>query len=272
MNKKALKHLLVGKFSFNRFIRSFLIIYVLVGLWALFFTDRLIFLPRPSSYSDNGDFIPLTSGAGVKIAGLYLPNPQARYTILYSHGNGEDLGDILPRLRELRDLGFALFSYDYRGYGLSEGRPTVGGAYEDIKAAYDYLRQELKVPPEGIIVYGRSVGSGPSVDLASRVPVAGLVVESGFISAFRVAIAVPLYPFDKFPNINKIDKVDAPVLIMHGDADEVIPFSHGKRLFAEAEEPKLSMWIAGGGHNNLLEVAGDRYVEKMQEFVKIINN
>ncbi|MDY6804185.1 MAG: alpha/beta hydrolase [Cyanobacteriota bacterium] len=272
MNKKAVKRLLVGKFSLKRFLRSFLIIYVLVGLWAFFWSDRLIFLPRPSSYSDNGDFIDLTSGAGVKITGLYLPNPQARYTILYSHGNAEDLGDILPRLRDLRDIGFAVFSYDYRGYGLSEGRPTVGGAYEDINAAYDYLRQELKVPAERIIVYGRSVGSGPSVDLASRMPVAGLVVESGFVSAFRVGIPVPLYPFDKFPNINKIDKVDAPVLIMHGDADEVIPFSHAKQLFAEAGEPKLSMWIAGGGHNNFLEVARDRYVEKMQEFVEVINN
>ena len=132
MKKKPFKRLLVGDFSLKRFMRSFLIIYVLVGLWAFFFTDRLIFLPRPSSYSDNGDFIELASGAGVKIAGVYLPNPEARYTILYSHGNAEDLGDILPRLRDLRDIGFAVFAYDYRGYGLSEGRPTVGGAYEDI--------------------------------------------------------------------------------------------------------------------------------------------
>lgn len=273
MNEKTLKGLLVGDFSLKRLMRSLLIIYVLVGLWAFFFSDRLIFLPRPSSYSDNGDFIDLTSGGkAVKIAGLYLPNAEARYTILYSHGNAEDLGDIWPRLRNLHDMGFAVFAYDYRGYGLSEGRPTVGGAYEDIGAAYDYLRQELNVPPERIIVYGRSVGSGPSVDLASRVPVAGLAVESGFISAFRVAIPVPLYPFDKFPNIDKIAEVDAPVLVMHGDADEVIPFAHGKRLFALAGEPKLSMWISGAGHNNLLEVAGDRYVEKMQEFVEVINN
>lgn len=273
MDKKALKHLLVGDFSLKRLMRSFLIIYVLVGTWAFFFTDRLIFLPQPSSYSNDDKFLKLTSGKkGHKIAGLYLPNPKARYTILYSHGNAEDLGDALPRLQDLRDLGFAVFSYDYRGYGLSEGRPTVGGAYEDIRAAYDYLRQELKVPPERIIVYGRSVGSGPSVDLASQVPVAGLVVESGFISAFRVALPMPLYPFDKFPNIDKIAKVDAPVLIMHGDADEVIPFSHGQRLFAKAREPKLSMWISGAGHNDFLEVAGDRYVKKMQEFVEVINN
>jgi len=273
MKKKPLKRLLVGDFSLKRFMRSFLIIYVLVGLWAFFFTDRLIFLPRPSSYSDNGDFIELASGGrGVKIAGVYLPNPEARYTILYSHGNAEDLGDILPRLRDLRDIGFAVFAYDYRGYGISEGRPTVGGAYEDIRAAYDYLRQELKVPPERIVIYGRSVGSGPSVDLASEVPVAGLVVESGFISAFRVALPLPLYPFDKFPNMDKIAKVDAPVLIMHGDADGVIPFSHGQRLFALAEEPKLSMWISGAGHNNLLQVAGDRYVNKMQEFIEVMNN
>ncbi|MEM1168185.1 MAG: alpha/beta hydrolase [Cyanobacteria bacterium P01_H01_bin.35] len=270
MDKKNIIGLLVGKFSILRLIRSIFIIYVLVGLYALFFSDRLIFLPRPSSYQENEDFVKLESSDRVQITGIYLPLPKAKYTILYSHGNAEDLGRILPRLRDLRDIGFNVFSYDYQGYGTSQGQPSVEGAYEDINAAYEYLTQKLGIPANQIIVYGRSVGGGPSVDLASRQPVAGLVIESSFTTAFRVVTRIPIYPFDKFPSIDKIKNVNCPVLVMHGNADLVIPFSQGQQLFATANQPKLSLWVDGAGHNNLLEVAGEEYVKVMGEFVKLI--
>ncbi|MGD1714678.1 alpha/beta hydrolase [Dapis sp. BLCC M172] len=270
MDKKNIIGLLVGKFSILRLIRSTVIIYILIGLYALFFSDRLIFLPRPSSYQENQDFVKLESGDGVQITGIYLPLPKAKYTILYSHGNAENLGRILPRLRDLRDIGFNIFSYDYQGYGTSQGKPSVEGAYEDINAAYEYLTQKLGIPANQIIVYGRSVGGGPSVDLASRKPVAGLVIESSFTTAFRVVTRIPIYPFDKFPSIDKIKNVNCLVLVMHGNVDRVIPFSHGQKLFATANQPKLSLWVNGAGHNNLLEVAGEEYVKVMGEFVKLI--
>ena len=156
MDKKNIIKLLVGKFSLLRLIRSTVIIYILIGLWAFFFSDRLIFLPRPSSYQENQDFVKLQSSDRVQITGIYLPLPKAKYTILYSHGNAEDLGEILPRLRDLRDIGFSIFSYDYQGYGTSQGRPSVKGAYQDINAAYEYLTQQLGTPANQIIVYGRS--------------------------------------------------------------------------------------------------------------------
>ncbi|MGB3508408.1 MAG: alpha/beta hydrolase [Microcoleaceae cyanobacterium] len=270
MYKKNIIKLLVGKFSIIRLIRSTLIIYVLIGLWAFFFSDRLIFLPRPSSYQENGQFVKLQSDNTVQITGVYLPNPQAKYTILYSHGNAEDLGEILPRLRDLRNIGFSIFSYDYQGYGTSQGRPSVKGAYQDINAAYKYLTQQLGIPANQIIVYGRSVGGGPSVDLASRKPVAGLVIESSFTTTFRVLTRIPIYPFDKFPSIDKIKNVNCPVLVMHGNADRVIPFSHGQQLFATANQPKLSFWVEGAGHIDLLEVAGEEYVKVMGEFVRFV--
>ena len=270
MDKKNIIRLLVGKFSIFRLIRSILIIYVLIGLYGLFFSDRLIFLPRPSSYQETPDFVKLESGDKVEITGIYLPLPKAKYTILYSHGNAEDLGKILPRLRDLRDIGFNVFAYDYQGYGTSQGRPSVKGAYQDINTAYEYLTQKLGIPANQIIVYGRSVGGGPSVDLASREPVAGLVIESSFTTAFRVVTRVSIYPFDKFPSINKIKNVNCPVLVIHGNVDRVIPFSHGQELFATANQPKLSFWVNGAGHNNLLEVAGEKYVKVMGEFVKLI--
>ena len=270
MNKKNIIRLLIGKFSILRLIRSILIIYILIGFWAFFFSDRLIFLPRPSSYQTNQDFVKLKSRNRTQITGIYLPLPKAEYTILYSHGNAEDLGEILPRLRDLRDIGFNIFSYDYQGYGTSQGRPSVAGAYQDVNAAYEYLTQKLGIPANKIIVYGYSVGGGPSVDLASRQPVAGLVIESSFTTAFRVVTGIPVYPFDKFPNIDNIKNVNCPVLVIHGNADRVIPFSHGQQLFAMVDQPKLSFWVNGAGHLNLLEVAGEEYVKVMTEFIRLV--
>ena len=182
----------------------------------------------------------------------------------------EDLGEILPRLRDLRDIGFNIFSYDYQGYGTSQGRPSVAGAYQDVNAAYEYLTQRLGIPANKIIVYGYSVGGGPSVDLASRQPVAGLVIESSFTTAFRVVTGIPVYPFDKFPNIDNIKNVNCPVLVIHGNADRVIPFYHGQQLFAMVDQPKLSFWVNGAGHLNLLEVAGEEYVKVMTEFIRLV--
>ena len=270
MDKNDIIRLLIGKFSILWLILSILIIYILIGLWAFFFSDRLIFLPRPSSYQTNQDFVKLKSRNRTQITGIYLPLPKAEYTILYSHGNGEDLGEILPRLRDLRDIGFNIFSYDYQGYGTSQGRPSVAGAYQDVNAAYEYLTQKLGIPANKIIVYGYSVGGGPSVDLASRQPVAGLVIESSFTTAFRVVTGIPVYPFDKFPNIDNIKNVNCPVLVIHGNADRVIPFSHGQQLFAMVDQPKLSFWVNGAGHLNLLEVAGEEYVKVMTEFIRLV--
>ncbi len=270
MNKKNIIRLFIGKISIIRLISSTLIIYVLVGLWAFFFSDRLIFLPRPSSYQENQEFIKLQSNDSTQITAVYLPNPKAKYTILYSHGNAEDLGQILPRLQDLRDIGFNVFSYDYQGYGTSQGKPSVKGADQDINAAYKYLTQNLEIPANQIIAYGRSVGGGPSVDLVFHQPVAGLVIESSFTTAFRVVMRIPIYPFDKFPSINKIKNVNCPVLVMHGNIDRVIPFSHGQQLFAAANHPKLSLWVDGADHINLLEVAGKKYPKVMNEFALLV--
>ncbi|XWK88862.1 MAG: alpha/beta hydrolase [Phormidium sp.] len=270
MNKRILKKLLIGEFSGLRIMRSIIFIYACVGLYAYFFSDRMIFLPQPSTYQDNNQILKLTTKDGVKISAVYLPNPQAKFTILYSHGNAEDLGEISPILAELRNLGFAVFAYDYRGYGTSQGNPSEKNAYKDIDAAYDYLTQKLGVSPNKIILYGRSVGGGPSVDLASRQPVGGLILENTFVSTFRVVTQITLFPFDKFNNIEKIKKVRSPVLVMYGKADTVIPFWHGEKLFAAANEPKRVLVVETAGHNDFKDAAGKEYDRALQEFTKLI--
>jgi hypothetical protein len=174
---------------------------------------------------------------------------------------------IRPILETLTTTGAAVFAYDYQGYGTSDGHPSEQGAYADINAAYTYLTEELAIAPERIIIHGRSVGGGPSVDLASREPVGGLIIESSFTSAFRTVLPIPLLPFDKFHNLSKLEQVDCPVLIIHGTEDRTIPLWHGERLFERAPEPKTFFPVAGAGHNDLVDVAGDRYVQAIQEFI-----
>lgn len=270
MDKQTVYNLLVGEFSGMRLLRLAALSYGTICLYGVFWSERIIFQPDPSSYRDTSEIIKLNSAPDVQISAIHLPNPAATYTILYSHGNAEDLGDTRSFLRLLQSFGFAVFAYDYRGYGTSQGKPTERGTYEDISAAYNYLTQTLKISPSQIIAYGRSLGGGPAVDLAARKPVAGLVLESTFITTFRVRTHIPIVPFDKFDNLGKIENVRCPVLVIHGTQDPVIPFAHGQKLYGAAREPKRFLQVNGAGHNNLISVAGDDYGKTMQDFARLI--
>ncbi len=242
----------------------------LVLLVAGLFTDRLIFLPHRSSYSPGEKVLFLRSADGQRVAALYLPNRQARFTLLYSHGNAEDIGDDTPLLEMLHEAGFAVFAYDYHGYGLSEGTPSERNLYEDEEAAYQYLVHDLNVPPASIIAFGHSLGGAGAVDLAAHHPLAGLILESSFVSAFRVITRVPLLPFDRFRNLGKLRQVHCPVLVIHGTADEVIPFWHGQALFAAANPPKSFYAIPNGHHNDMPLAGGTAYYARLQEFARSI--
>ena len=256
------------------FLRGILLLvfglYVLASLFAFFFSDRMIFQPQPSGYRDDAGIIKLTSRNGAKISAKYLANPGATFTILFSHGNAEDIGDDESLLEGLRDAGFAVFAYDYQGYGTSEGKPSERNAYEDADAAYDYLVQTLHISPNRIIAFGRSVGGGPATDLAVRRPVAGLILESSFTSAFRVMTGIRFLPFDKFNNLGKIRRVRCPVLVIHGTRDSVINSSHGRQLFAAANDPKLSLWVENANHNDVSSVGGAIYYDSLKKFAALV--
>lgn len=271
MTLKALHFPFWGDVSLTRLAFALLVIYAAYLVLALLFADRLIFQPQPTRYRDSASTIKLTAADGARISAVWLPNRQATYTILYSHGNAEDLGDVEPFLHRLRDLGYAVFAYDYHGYGTSQGRPSEQHAYLDIAAAYDYLTREVGVPPQRIIAYGFSVGSGPAVELAANRPLAGVILEGAFTSAFRVATRVPLFPFDRFRNIDKIARVRAPLLVIHGTNDQVIPLRHGERLYAAANEPKRMLRVAGANHFDLREIAGESYDRALRDFAELLD-
>ena len=230
------------------------------------FAERLIFLPPRQGYAQTPEILLIPRGGGGVIAAVHLRNPRARYTVLFSHGNGEHLGHDLPFLRQMRDAGFSVLAYDYSGYGLSTGRPSERAAYGDIDAAYAYLTGDAGVPAERIIAHGRSLGGAVAADLASRRPVAGLVLESTFTTIFRVVRSYPLVPFDRFRTVDKLPRVQAPVLVIHGTDDGVVAFAHGRRLYDLAPAPKGRLWVDGAGHNDLQWVAGERYWDALRQF------
>ena len=210
--------------------------------------DSILFQPPPSSYVDGEEIQKITTADGVQISAVYLPNLDARFTLLCSHGNAEDIGLTRPSLELMRQHGYAVFAYDYRGYGTSQGKPSEQGCYQDVEAAYQYLVEELHVPADRIIIHGRSLGGALAVYVASCRPAVGLVLESAFVSAFQCVTRLPL-PGDKFRNIDRIGQVHCPVLIMNGTRDQVVP------LLARAET------VRGCQRAKTLPMGGERHAQ-----------
>jgi abhydrolase domain-containing protein 17 len=241
-----------------RLLLGLAVAYVTVAGLAYFYAERVLFRPPDPSYTDAlVPFTRLPLGDDESLAVQYLPNPDAHFTILYSYGNAEDLGYLQPIVTEMRDAGFAVIAYDYRGYGQSSPRrPTVRSATEDAEAVYRYAVDVLEIPPARLLLHGRSLGSGPTLELASRHAAAGVVLESAFVSVLRVITRVKILPFDHFSNLARVRDLDRPLLVIHGTRDGVIPSWHGRRLFAAAPGPKWAAWVEGAGHNDLAMIAG----------------
>ncbi|KAH7674378.1 putative alpha/beta hydrolase protein [Dioscorea alata] len=191
---------------------------------------------------------------GTEIVAMYVNNPAAKLTVLYSHGNAADLGQLHDLFCELSaHLRVNLLGYDYSGYGCSSGKPSEQNTYADIEAAYRCLVESYRTQAEDIILYGQSVGSGPTLELAIRLPrLRAVVLHSPILSGLRVMYPVKrTYWFDIYKNIDKIPLVSCPVLVIHGTADNVVDCSHGKQLWELCKEKYEPLWIKGGNHCNL---------------------
>jgi len=265
-------HWVLGEFSVVRILVSTTAMYLFLNASVWGFADQLIFQPQPASYEDGSNVFKLTTSDGRKISAVFLENPKAKYILLHSHGNAEDIGIVLPLMKDFQQLGFSVLIYDYHGYGTSEGKPSEKNTYADIEAAYTWLVKEKKIKPARIIVHGRSVGSGPSTWLAATHEVGGLILESAFTSVFRVKTRWKILPIDKFDNLDRIKKVKCPVLVIHGTNDHIIPHWHGKKLYAAAPEPKMRLWVKGAGHNDLAIIAGREYRSAIVKFVEMLSS
>lgn len=245
------------------------IAYLCIAILVFFFADYIIFQPPPVSYHDSNNIIKLKTQDGAIISAVHLHNPQAKYTILYSHGNATDIGEMFSLFKVLENHGYSVFAYDYHGYGTSTGKPSEKNSYYDIHAAYDYLTQTLKIPPKQIIAYGKSVGAAVSLDLAIHKPLGGIIMESPFVTAFRTVTVIPLLPFDKFNNLSKISRISCPILFIHGEKDKTIAIWHSKKLYSMAKSPKYYLWVPSAGHNDFyLDNAG--YWQAIDQLINAI--
>lgn len=243
--------------------------YVLIVVAARWLAERALYHPEYSSRHLPEGAVILRDPDGRDLPVLFLPNPSARFTVWFFHGNAEDLGDIEPYLQLVRDAGFSVFAAEYPGYGRAGGEPSERTLYAAARIAREHLRNTLRIPADRTILLGRSLGGGPAVQMATEERVAGLVLQSAFTSVYRVVTQRRLLPFDQFENERKLAAVACPVLVVHGEVDEVIPFSHGEALFAAAREPKRSLWLAGAAHNDVTDVAGERFWDALRAFAKL---
>lgn len=232
-------------------------------------TGLLLLSPFP--HRENVEIMKLPTRRGTEIVAMYVRHPMASSTVLYSHGNATDLGQMYELFIELSiHLRVNLLGYDYSGYGQSSGKASEQNTYADIEAAFKCLEENYGTKQEDIILYGQSVGSGPTLDLAARLPrLRAVVLHSPILSGVRVMYAVKrTYWFDIYKNIEKIPLVNCPVLIIHGTADEVVDFSHGKQLWELCKEKYEPLWIKGGNHCDL-ELYPE-YIRHLRKFVSTV--
>lgn len=231
---------------------------------------------NPGMLGFNYQDVFLTTADDVKLHGWFIPCEKADRTLLIFHGNAGNIGDRLPWIELLHDLGAHILIIDYRGYGKSEGKPFEAGLYRDAQAAYDWWARDRQAHGEKLILFGESLGGAVAVNLASKVSPAGLILQSTFTSGwdmaktmFPIGLLQPLLNVH-FDSAKAITEVQCPKLLIHGTQDEVVPFDLGKKLFELAPPPKTFYPVPGAGHNDLVEIAGAEYMRQLQMFLLAI--
>jgi hypothetical protein len=291
--KRFLKNLHSNKRIGWRAARVFLMFCIAISLIMVLFEDKFIYIPAKypeglwdlaGSDSRGGESAfriedcYFTAADGVKLHGWYCTPPppkdaETEAVLLWFHGNAGNITYRYGMLAMLMKLPVSIFIVDYRGYGKSEGSPSEAGLYLDATAAWDYLVNDRRVPPDRIIIFGKSLGGAIAVDLATRVQPAGLIIQSSFTSVSDVAeTIIPLLPRvllrTKMDSINKVGRVRCPKLFIHSRADEVIPFRLGRHLYEAAPEPKRFYEVPGAPHNSTYIVGGKAYLDTLGEFVR----
>jgi uncharacterized protein len=233
------------------------------GLAVLFFRQRELLFPIPQTvrtapgaagFPEAEEHV-LPVADGEKVIVWHVPAKPGRAVIVYFPGNGDVLAGCVGRFRDMTTGGIGLVALSYRGYAGSSGRPSEQGLLQDAAVAYAFTAAQYKV--DRIVVWGFSLGSGVAVALAAEQPVGKLILEAPYTSTADIAgslfrwVPVRWLMRDQFRSDERIARVTAPLLVMHGTSDPVIPISFGERLFALAHEPKQFVRFPGGGHDNL---------------------
>ncbi len=246
-----------------RLLRLLALVYIGVCAVMMLFERSLVFVP--TRYPD-GDWRPwgldvedveFSAGDGTRLHGWFVPCDNARAVILLAHGNGGNITHRTDLLRELHALRAAVFAFDYRGYGKSEGSPSETGILADARAARAWLAKRAAIDERQIALMGESLGTGVAVDLAAADGARGLILLSAFTTLPDAAAArfpwlpVRLLMRTRLNSLSKIANYRGPLLAAHGDADTIVHYELGQRLFQAANEPKRFVTFTGNDHNDL---------------------
>lgn len=247
-------------------------------LFLFLFQSNLVYFPAKALYTNperaglKFEDVWLTADDGIRIHGWFVPHGDPRGTLLFFHGNAGNMADRIDSLSIFHDLELNTLIIDYHGYGSSGGAPGEKQTYLDAMAAWTYLVEQRNIPPDQIVVFGRSLGGGVASWLASEVRPAGLILESSFTSVPDLAAKLyPVFPVRwlsriRYDSRSALSRVHCPVLIVHSPNDDIVPFAHARALYDAASEPKDFLELRGN-HNDGFLISGDRYLRGLDAFL-----
>jgi pimeloyl-ACP methyl ester carboxylesterase len=257
--------------------------YLVLVLYMYLSQARIIYFPRKEIiYTPRDIGLPfreifLETADGLRICAWFVGEEEQveKPVLLFCHGNAGNISHRLDSFEIFHRLGLNTFIFDYRGYGKSEGKPSEQGTYLDAAAAWDYLTKNKKIPPQRIILFGRSLGGAVAAHLAASPGITPrvLILESTFTSV--PDLGADIYPFlpvrllSRFGYDTKelLPRIHCPLLIIHSPQDEIIPYDHGTRLFEIANEPKHFLKISGS-HNEGFTLSGETYIDGLKAFLE----
>jgi uncharacterized protein len=252
--------------------------YVVVSALMYLSQGKLLYQPfkeyagTPAFIGIEFEAVALTTSDGVRITGWYVPGDSDKPHILFCHGNAGNISHRIDTIFLIHQIGFPMLIFDYRGYGFSEGKPDEQGTYRDAEAAWDYLVKDRGVEPGSITVMGRSLGGAVAAWLAVEKNPGALVLESTFTSvpdlgaSLYPAMPVRLLSRFSYDTQSRLPSVSCPVLVVHSRDDEIVPYSHGEKLFDAAVDPKGMLEITGS-HNGGFMSSEARYTDGLRKFI-----
>jgi fermentation-respiration switch protein FrsA (DUF1100 family) len=260
-----------------------LIIYLALLLLLYLNQSSMIFVPSrqinltPKTVGLEFESVQFVTPDRVKLSAWFIPSSKPdSYVILQCHGNGGNISNRVDYSLIFYQMGLSSLQFDYRGYGNSEGSPDEAGLYLDALTAWEYLVDERQISPHKIIVYGESLGGGVASYLATQKPIGGLILASTFTSVpDRAAELYPFFPIHslssyQFNTYDRLPQIKVPILVIHSREDVIIPFSHGEKNFARANEPKTFLEIKGDHNYGFLE-SGTIYSQGILDFIAKID-
>jgi len=254
-------------------------VFAILSLYTYLNQGSIVFQPSRRIFATPDEFdlvyddVRIHVSDGDKIHAWYFPDSDDSTTVLFCHGNAGNMSSRLETVQMLTEMGANVLLFDYRGYGLSDSEPSEKKMYADAEAAYNWLLREKAIASHKVIIFGRSLGGAVGVELAGRVDCAGLIIESSFTSVAEMGRH--LYPYlptrwlvrYHFDSIARIGQLECPVLVMHSQQDEIVPFRMGRRLYEAARAPKRFVELRGG-HVDQNFSANNLYRNELREFIK----